>query len=274
MIDSRPYDVNFAEFIREKEIERLRAQVQLFWPKEARALRGFGLADGASVLEVGSGPGFVTERLLRELPRGSVTGIEVDHSLIRDAERHLQRHGARRYRLVEGSITDPGLPGESYDFAIARLVLQHIPQPAMAAEQIYKLLKPGGRLVVTEIDLDLMGIVDPMPEAYRVVNEKYERFILNRGSNRRIGRRLWRLLKAAGFVNLQLELVAAHSDEAGIDAFKEQFDPDALSPLVHLGVLAPQELEAFREARKAFLSSQPYLLVPLIMVCGEKPDAK
>ena len=46
----------------EKEIERLRGQALWGWDKESRNLNWFGLIDGMSILEVGSGPGFVTEQ--------------------------------------------------------------------------------------------------------------------------------------------------------------------------------------------------------------------
>ncbi len=41
------------------EIERLAAQAHSGWDKESRTLSWFGLKDGMSVLELGSGPGFM-----------------------------------------------------------------------------------------------------------------------------------------------------------------------------------------------------------------------
>src|SRR5215211_4278730 len=66
----------------EKEIERLRGQVMWAWDKEARNLGWFGLRDGMSILEVGSGPGFVTEQLLILYPNSHVTCVEIDPDLI------------------------------------------------------------------------------------------------------------------------------------------------------------------------------------------------
>ena len=54
--------------------------------------------------------------------------------------------------------------------------------------------------------------------------------------DRHIERQLWRMLKAAGFQDLNLELIASHSDELGMDAFLPQLDPDFLSQLVNVGV--------------------------------------
>ena len=48
----------------EAEVKRLASQARGGWGKEARTLSWFGLQDGMSVLELGSGPGFITEQLL------------------------------------------------------------------------------------------------------------------------------------------------------------------------------------------------------------------
>ena len=50
------------------EVERLRDQALMCWEKDARTLEWFGLHNGMSVLELGSGPGFITEQLLAVLP--------------------------------------------------------------------------------------------------------------------------------------------------------------------------------------------------------------
>ena len=52
----------------DRELQRLGAQALFLWEKERRALAGYGLRDGMSLLELGSGPGFVTEQLLAWLP--------------------------------------------------------------------------------------------------------------------------------------------------------------------------------------------------------------
>ena len=60
------------------ELVRLEAQAAHVWPREAEVLERQGLRPDARVLEVGCGPGFVTERLLTLVPQGSVTGIDND----------------------------------------------------------------------------------------------------------------------------------------------------------------------------------------------------
>src|SRR5690349_20574132 len=97
----RSYDAASTPIGLDKEIERLRDQALMPWNKESRNLAWIGLSDGMSVLELGSGPGFVTEQLLGMVPNGSVTGLEIDPVLIERAEKYLQSRDAKGWRIVQ-----------------------------------------------------------------------------------------------------------------------------------------------------------------------------
>jgi hypothetical protein len=92
------------------------------------------------------------------------------------------------------------------------------------------------------------------------------------GGNRRIGRSLWRILQQAGFVKLDLEAVVTHSDAIGIEAFLPQINPDRLLPLVRMGWISETELDRLRSVHAQFLASPtPYVLLIMLLACGEKP---
>ena len=46
------------------ELARLQAQVELFWDKEIKRYCECGLSDGMEIIELGSGPGYVTEKII------------------------------------------------------------------------------------------------------------------------------------------------------------------------------------------------------------------
>ena len=73
------------------EIRRLQGQVDLFWDKEIKVYRNFGLIDGMKVLECGSGPGYVMEKIISTLPNAHVTGIETDPYLVQTAKKKIFR---------------------------------------------------------------------------------------------------------------------------------------------------------------------------------------
>lgn len=271
MTTSGSYDVRASHRDANAEIQRLAAQARLGWEKEARTLSWFGLKDGMSLLEPGSGPGFITEALLVLLPNSPITCLEIDSTLLKQAEQYLKTKANNRIHFVEGSVVDTRLADSSFDFVYARLLFQHLPDPLSAAKEIWRVLKPGGKLAIYDIDDEIFGLLDPPIPEFPSVLEKYGQAQAARGGNRRVGRSLWRILKAAGFRNLDLEVIAAHSDNIGVEPFLPQTDPDRLLPLVKTGLMSEQELEKIRVSRMKFLDSpDPHILTLSLMVCGEK----
>lgn len=253
-------------------IQHLRAQALLGWQKEARNLQRFGLSDGMRILEIGSGPGFVTEKLLELCRKSELTGLEVDPEMIARAKGFLSVEHRSRTQFMQASVMNTGLPDDQYDFAIARMIFLHLPDPAGAAREIYRVLRPGGKLVVIDVDDGIYGLIDPPIPEFPTVMRKLAQAQAARGGNRYIGRRLWRILNSARFINLELEAVVQHSDESGVNAFRSQLDIRRTSGLVKAGMITQQEYENLRVAADKFWDSpEAYVMMIFLMVCGEKP---
>jgi ubiquinone/menaquinone biosynthesis C-methylase UbiE len=257
-----------------KEIERLRGQVQWAWEKGARNLTWFGLRDGMSILELGSGPGFVTEQLLALCPNSHITCVEIDLDLILPAERYLQSKGlGGRYTIIHGDLMKMDLPGDAFDFAYASLVFQHLRDPRGAMEEIRRVLKPGGRLVINDIDVGLGEIYGPQDPEVDAIENKLHETVAQRGGNPRIGRQLWRLLAATGYENMDLEAVPVHTDKLGFDTlFPDEWDPGRFKPALELGTITRADVETLHKAHIAtHASPDRYALFISLMVCGQKP---
>jgi ubiquinone/menaquinone biosynthesis C-methylase UbiE len=205
------------------EIQRLKSQVLLSWEKEARNLKWFGLTDGMNILEAGSGPGFFTKKLLELLPNSSITALEIDPVLQEKAVEYLQEKIADRLNYIQASIADTSLDDNTFDFAIARLLFVHLPDPVAAAREIFRILKPGGKLVIIDSDADLFWLTNP-PLSVEIVREKFKQVMASRGGDLSIGRNLCRILKQAGFGSIDLEAVVSHSDIIGIEVFEPVLD--------------------------------------------------
>jgi ubiquinone/menaquinone biosynthesis C-methylase UbiE len=205
---SGSYNVDYTHRDRNSEIQRLAIQAQLGWEKEARTLAWFGLSDGMSVLELGSGPGFITEKLLERLPHSPITCLEIDPSLIQQAETYLQGKSKDRVHFVEGSIMDTRLADNRFDFAYARLLFQHLPDPIGAAKEVRRMLKPDGKFVIYDVDDDMSTLFEPPFPEWSSIFEKFGQVQAAKGGNRRIGRHLFQILEAAGFQGLDLEATA------------------------------------------------------------------
>lgn len=253
----------------EAEIQRLKAQVLLSWKKEARTLKWFGLTDGMNVLEAGSGPGFFTEKLLELLPNSSVTAVEIDQVLHEKAVGYLQDAGDR-VNHIQASVADTGLDDHSFDFAIARLLFVHLRDPVAAAREIFRILKPGGKLVIIDSDADLFWLTNP-PWSVQIVREKFKQVMASRGGNLSVGRNLCHILKQAGFGSVDLEAVVSHSDIIGIEAFEPLLDSGPILQLVKQGWISESEIESYLVSRDEFVAAGDRSMMSFwLMACGEK----
>lgn len=235
------------EHFREQELElaRLRAQAQQYWPKESAALVRHGLRPDARVLELGCGPGFLTELLLDLVPEGSVAAVDVDPDMVAFARERLA--GRERVEVVEGSATKVPFDDDSFDAATARLLLQHLPDPSLALAELKRVLRPGGRVLVTDVD-DAYGLlVEPEPSFVREFAGAMASRQRARGGDRHIGRRLPRLVRDAGFTDLRLEVIVLHSAVDGGDVRQVIGGPEVIDELERQQLVSAQAIADARE---------------------------
>lgn len=250
------------------ELERLRVQADLVWPDELRTLVRHGLREDATLLEVGCGPGFVTSRLLEHVRRGSVTGVDLDPTMLAHARDLVG--GSERVSLVEASAAETGLPNASFDVVLARFLLQHLPNLDVVLAELRRVLRPGGRLIAVDSDQAFDTLFDPEPPFYRALMDAVQKAQRARGGDRHIGRRLPRLLADAGFSDVAVDAVVAHSVVVGREPVRRTIPDQALDHLEAGGFVSP-ELAAEARAYLASLDAgeQPFEgMVSYLVVSG------
>lgn len=226
------------------EIRRLQAQADLFWEKELRCYRLYGLADGMNVVECGSGPGYVLDKILAAFPGCVCTGVEIDPELAEVHRHRVSAQGLNRCTVVQKSILSTGLSENSFDFAITRLVLEHLPNPIEAVREVLRILKPGGKAVFIDNDFEFHLTTYPEIPPLKMLYEAYCKSMSASGGNPKIGRQLPTILKKAGFEHVDLEILSAHSETAGDRIFLKSEGVGISSQLVKDGYLPSDTLDA------------------------------
>ncbi|SDX04381.1 Methyltransferase domain-containing protein [Paenibacillus sp. CF384] len=223
------------------------------------------------ILEVGSGPGFYTEQLVGQLPHSVITALEVDSALLNEARNRIDPQFSSQLEFVHASVYDTGLPDNTYDFVIARLLFLHLKDPLTAAREISRVLKPGGKLVIIDVDDGIFGALHPNLPMLPSVLQKVADYVAANGGNRLIGRSLPRLLKQADYTDVDMDSILQHSDLIGIDGFRYQFDSRRFMGLNQNGVITQEELDHMKQASENLnTSSEAYAMLNFVMACGTK----
>ncbi len=140
----------------------------------------------------------LTREVARRFPNSQVTGIELSESQLAQAREHSQPN----LEFVQGDATQLPFAEVAFDVVYCRWVLEHLANPAAALAEILRVLKPGGRFFVDEVDVSSQRYDPPTPAfdlAWQAVTRLQEKL---RGDNL-LGSKLPRLLMSAGFTEVR-----------------------------------------------------------------------
>jgi SAM-dependent methyltransferase len=104
----------------------------------------FGDMRGKKVLDIGLGYGTVAQRLAET--GAHYTGLDIAQGPVSMVNHRLAQNKLTG-QAVQGSILDPQLGSDSFDYVVAIGCLHHTGNLQLAINQCYRLLKPGGKLI-------------------------------------------------------------------------------------------------------------------------------
>ena len=186
--------------------ERLRILSRVMQPTTLSLLHRVGVRPGMACLDAGSGGGDVSFDLARlTSPGGRVVGIDSDQTMIEMARRETAERKLDNAEFWLADIARSELEPK-FDLVYARFLLTHLRDPGATLARLRRALRPGGVLVVE--DIDLRGhFCHPDHPAFRRYVDLYTETVRRRGGDANIGLRLPELLTEAGFEAIEMHVV-------------------------------------------------------------------
>jgi len=231
--------------------ERLRLLADVMGPATRALLDEIGIATGASCLDVGCGGGDVTLELARRVgAAGRVLGVDLDEAKLEIARREAAEQGVANVAFAVHDVT-AWEPGDPFDVVYARFLLTHLADPASLLATLHRHVRPGGVVVVEDIDFRGHFAEPPSAALDRYV-ELYTRSVAARGADANIGPRVPGLLRAAGFDDVRMRMHHPAALEGGIKLLTLVTLEGIADAVLRDGLIGESELRAVVAELSAF----------------------
>ena len=190
----------------ESMIRTLAAQIDAIWPQEKSLLNFYRLPRNARVLDVGSGTGEFSARVADAFPEARVTGVEL---LPESVEFAREKHAAfaPRLQFEVGDAFALQQLDNAFDLVANRHMVQSVPHVDRILAELVRVTKPGGHVHVLAEDYTMLHMMSGPLDPDVLWRKGPVEFSERTGTDSRIGRRAWTLLRAAGLIEVRVDYV-------------------------------------------------------------------
>jgi len=161
------------------------------------ALAALDVQPADAVVDIGCGPGFYVAALAEQA--ASVTGIDPSASMLAVAARKTEGH--RNVTLVEGEAIPLPLEEASMDRALSVQVFEYIADIPAALAEVHRVVRPGGRVVLWDIDWTTLSWHADDAERMARMTQGWDRHLVHPA----LPRTLAAALRAAGFADVRCD---------------------------------------------------------------------
>jgi ubiquinone/menaquinone biosynthesis C-methylase UbiE len=128
------------------------SQSQLDLYREQAAQLTAGLPDGARVLEVAPGPGYLAIEIARN-GRLHVTALDISRTFVQIGSENARKAGVR-VDFRHGDVANMPFEAESFDLVVCQAAFKNFTLPRTALAEVHRVLRTGGTAVIQDMSHD------------------------------------------------------------------------------------------------------------------------
>ena len=221
-------------------------------------------------MDAGSGMGEVTRALATMVaPGGRAVGVDLSADLVERANERAASILDVEYRV--GDLTNLPFERAAFDIAYCERVFQHLADPDRGMVELFRVLRPGGRLAAADPDFTRSAHDADDSDVSDILTAAAPRAVANPSS----GRKLRSQMVRAGFIEVAVHptlLVTTDADR--FRALSPRSIDERLNDLVGAGDLTRGQADAFVTDQAQRIATGRFLVAtPLYFVTGTKPAA-
>jgi SAM-dependent methyltransferase len=145
-------DLSIPSHYEESDSKYYRFKRKLTLKPILRIIRNSVKSKEFSLLEIGTGAGYLIAFLESEFPKAKLTGLEYDIRLV-----SLTQRKVKNARIVQGNAEEFNLKDETFDIIVSLQVIEHLYRPELMLVSARKHLKLGGIFIFTTPNLSGYG---------------------------------------------------------------------------------------------------------------------
>jgi len=149
------------------------------WQHPDEIVAALGLRPGATVADIGAGTGYMVAHLSKAVgENGTVIAIDAEDAMIEYLSNRTEALGPATVVPKKVAAADPNLQNESVEAILILDTWHHIGGRLDYAKKLHAALKPGGRLVI--VDSEIEATIGP-PQEMRIAAEDAQRELVAAG---------------------------------------------------------------------------------------------
>lgn len=177
-----------------------------------RAVSRLALMMGSTYLDVGCGTGDMALEIVKQAPESRVVGIDPSEGMLALGRDKVRAAGlAPAITLAKGDVLDMKFSDDFFDGAITAFCIRNLTDRRRGLSEIFRVIRPGGLLVILELTQPLGPIMNPLFRIYGNVvmplvtallsSKSAYRYLTDSMANFPKPQEILGLLREVGFIN-------------------------------------------------------------------------